>query len=77
MKLSLAVLRQTIPAFSWQGERSGFGWVYVGEHGDETVRVVPYGVLCGPSDDDVATQWRVEKTDGSSEPFGMWAFEAF
>lgn len=73
--MNLKQLRSQIPTWVWRGDRDGFGWNYVGTNGTETVKLVPYSVLSGPSDDDFATEWRVLKADGTSEPYSRWAFD--
>lgn len=73
MAVTLAVLRTEFPHWEWRAQKLGLGWVYVGNLAFAEVRVQAFSVLCGPSDDDFETQWRV--TEGQhSEPYAsFWA----
>lgn len=69
--MRLDYLRTQAPDWNWRGERSGFGWSYVGQKGGQTVRVCAYAVLSGFSDDDFCIQWRVSANEWSVT-LGMW-----
>ena len=59
-KMGIARLRRELPDWSWRMTSRGFaGFVYEGTKDERMVEVRAYGVLCGPSEDDIATQWRV------------------
>ncbi len=58
--INIARLRKDAPTWTWKAERFGMGWQYKGSRGDERVTVYAVSVLSGPSEDDYATQWRVD-----------------
>jgi hypothetical protein len=72
MDITLKRLCSWHPEWEWRAVRTGFGWEYVGNRTFAEVRVRAYSVLCGPSEDDCATQWRVEQGE-HSESFAMWS----
>lgn len=59
LKINLSYLRREAPGWIWIAERFGFGWRYIGLLGNHSVTVQAFGQLCGPSDDDYITIWRV------------------
>ncbi len=70
--MNLAQLRADAPSWTWKAERCGMGWQYKGSRGDDNLTVYAVAVLSGPSEDDYATQWRVD--DGKvAETYSMWA----
>ncbi len=58
--MRLHELRAECPEWSWVAERRGMGWAYVGTLGAHRVTVHAVGRLCGPSEDDFETEWRVD-----------------
>lgn len=70
--MTLRQLRGWCPEYTWRAVRDGFGYVYSGTRGDESVTVRAYSVLCGPADDDCATQWRVESDGKPIVEFAAW-----
>jgi len=67
----LRELRGECPEWTWHAERAGFGWTYVGCRDGKRVLVYAVSMLCGPSDDDFATQWRVD--DGkTTRDYATW-----
>lgn len=70
--ITLERLRGWHPEWEWVARRSGFGWEYVGRQHWSEVTVRVYSILCGPSDDDYATQWRVEEGTESWQ-FASWS----
>lgn len=69
--MNVSFLRFVLPDWEWRAVQTGFGrWEYVGVLREEVI-VRPYAVLCGPTEDDYATQWRVE-SGGKSEPFSAF-----
>jgi hypothetical protein len=70
-RVTLGMLRKELPAWEWRAERYGYGWRYVGTRGDRTATVTAYGVLSGPAEDDIVTQWRVAETQETITSFWM------
>lgn len=70
-EVSIKRLRAELPGWEWTAERHGMGWRYVGCKAYARVTVQAFGVLCGPSEDDFAVQWRVTEGD-HSEPFSAF-----
>ena len=56
-KVTVASLRRDAPSWKWSAER---GRLYKGVRGAERVEVYAVSRLCGPADDDFATEWRVD-----------------
>jgi hypothetical protein len=71
--MNIKQLRKDVPAWTWRARKEGMAWRYQGDARDGSGRVIirKYSVLCGPCEDDFATQWRVE--DGTtSNPYEIW-----
>lgn len=69
--MNIRRLRKDLPDWQWTVERCGMGYVYHGTRGQERVRVYAVAMLCGPTEDDFATQWRAD--DGSqSRSYAAW-----
>lgn len=72
--MNIKTLREHAPGWTWSAERWGMGWQYRGERDGETVRVYAVAVLCGPTEDDYSTQWRVD--DGRMRGRNAWGWIA-
>lgn len=71
--VTIKTLRKDLPMWSWTAHRRGFGdWYYVGELAFSRVEVRAYAQLCGPSDDDFATIWRVSEGEHSESFATFW-----
>lgn len=69
--MRISHLRAELPDWDWRAERHGMSWRYVGTKAYAEVIVEAFSVLCGPAEDDFATQWRV--TQGThSEPYALF-----
>ena len=74
MRIRIHTLRQHAPLWDWEAVRDGFGGViYRGTRDGIVATLRAYAVLCGPSDDDFSTQWRVEETGELASMFLMRA----
>lgn len=58
--MTIAELRKMAPDWNWSARRKGMGWQYEGWRGENKVRVYACAVICGPMEDDCATQWRAD-----------------
>lgn len=71
-QVTIKTLRDEAPEWSWTAKRHGFGgWRYYGKRDDyPDVEVYAVGVIVGPLEDDIATQWRIRAGDCS---WSLWA----
>lgn len=71
--MTIKELKADAPDWNWTAEHYGMGWRYKGERNGKRITVYAVARLCGPSDDDFATEWRVD--DGcASESYSSWWF---
>lgn len=71
-KLTLAVLRRDAPLWGWRAEKRDMGWQYVGRKDKELVIVRSAAVVCGPAEDDYATGWVAEDSQGRVRSYAAW-----
>lgn len=74
--LTIALLRDLAPDWTWKAERAGMGWEYRGKRGEESVRVFAVAQLIshsdiGYDDENFRTCWMVD-VGTYHEPFWMW-----
>jgi len=68
-QMSVGMLRDELPEWSWRAVRAGWGWRYEGSQGDNRATIQAEAVCCGPSEDDFATRWVVRET---GETYATW-----
>ena len=68
-KMSVHMLREELPEWSWRAVRHGIGWSYEGHRGERRVTIIACAVLVGPLDDDTATRWMVYEI---GETYATW-----
>lgn len=72
-KITLAVLRRECPDWRWRGEKRGMGWQYVGRSPSNDVVIVRAAAyVCGPAEDDYATGWVAEDSQGRVSSYAAW-----
>ena len=76
MNITLTTLRAEMPQWIWRAERKGMGWVYEGRFEERCVRIYQVAVLCGPTDDDYASVWRVDDGGVSIDYATFWMRES-
>lgn len=73
--MKIKQLRRSAPDWTWEAVNHGFGhYSYLGRKGTSEVRVYPIGVIVGPSEDDFATQWRVND-EGANKELSSWLLD--
>ena len=67
--MSVQILREELPEWSWRAVRAGMGWRYEGHRGDTRATLQAEAVLCGQGEDDFTVQWTVYET---GESYATW-----
>ena len=67
VRMSLQMLREEMPEWSWRAVRHGMGWRYDGHRGAHRVTLMRVGVIVG--EDDVSSRWMVYET---GETYATW-----
>lgn len=69
LEMSLQMLRDDLPEWSWRATRHGMRWRYEGHRDEDRVTLIAHAAISGPLEDDYTTRWMVFET---GETYVVW-----